>query len=269
MNFWSKRNPAMLKRLATQGVPQEWLERDWLIAIERAEVDKETRKELEKTLAEAQLGEMASHNTVLTSRKAAHWAQVLVIDVLRFREVPKDTIVRSGFPNPTTAMAVYPPTRKSNLLKIAARSTPNEHELFAYSFDSQTFWWGVVAAMNTAEPLGDGLLLLYFLRTSTPEHSSPELVDTRDLLIPPLLTDDSCWKRGLFARGRKLQAGETIPPTHCFEQRSLFGGRVTYVDQNGEPCERSLPVGNWAIMSWSSVDAELSVAHDIPLLGPD
>lgn len=259
----------MLKRIAKQGVPQEWLERDWLIEIERADVDGETQRVLAKTLQESALGEMTSGTTVVTSRKAALWAQLLVIDVLRSRGASHQAVVRSGFPTPKVAMAVYPSTRKSNLLKVAKRDTPEEGELFGYSFDSERFWWGVVAAKNLAKPLGDGLILLYFLRQSTPAPTSPEGVDIRDLFIPPLLTDDGCWKRGLFVRGRGLEDGETIPSEHCFEQKGLLDGRLRYVNQNGEPCQRRTPVGTWAVSSWSSVDAELSAVHDVPLLGPD
>jgi len=243
--FWARHNRRIGKMLDQDGRPENWRTRNWYVDIERLEAPATVAAILKQRLAETYLGEIVSEGDAAircaTSTACALYTVLLIREVLRDCRVSNETFLREGFPTPKVAMRVYRSDREVNLLSIGKKSKrvklPSVGDLFAYTFDATVFYWGQVTRNDIEHQLG-ATIAVGFLKDGTPSMDAPPRLGGQALLREQLLIDDGCWKRGLF---------------------------VTVTNETVRDHLDALPLGTgW--MTWESVDAELSAAHDVPLL---
>ena len=270
--FWKRHNPRIAKILATEGVPEHWRTRDWYVDIEGLEDVNGAAEALKRAFSQASLGDVHVVGRVVrcsVSRKNAIYSVLLARETLRDLGVPQSALIRDGFPTPTVAKRIYAIDRKSNLEKIgkASRTKPSRGDVFAYSFDKRRYHWGLVLRNDVTGVWAEAVLLVCFFKAATDTLKPPAELSANGLLLPPLFVDDGCWKQGLFVTVENREVGPEHTADLCFEVKGALPGVPTmYVDDYGDRRARAAVCGSWAVSPWTSIDAELSMAHGVPLL---
>ena len=202
--FWSRHNRRIGKLIDKDGQPATWQVRDWNVSVEGLKDAGEVAAVVRQRFAETFLGDVTAVTTAefhcSTSRACSLYAVLLLRETLRQCEVPHTALIRQGFPVPTTAHRIYKIDRDSNLEVVGPKTKkkPVVGDVFFYSFDRTTYFWGQVVRDDVTHQLGATLCALFFKGESSSTDAVPSL-DFDDLLTEPLLIDNECWKRGLFA----------------------------------------------------------------------
>ena len=155
-----------------------------------------------------------------------------------------------------------------NLEKLtASRKEVREGDIFVLRPKGHDFYFGRVIKIGTKvgllpddEVWGFDRLIYVYNAHSPTKLPVPEL-RLADLLIRPLVVNNTGWLRGYFevVEHRDLEP-QDVPSVHCFQSSS---GR--YLDEMGRSLPRRYePCGNYGIGSFRTVDAVVSDALGIP-----
>lgn len=239
--FWTRHNRRIGKLIDQDGAPT-WRVRDWFVNAEGVTDPEGVATILSKRFEETHLGEVlgVAGNVVrcATAKGCALYAALLIKETLRDCKVPASSLIREGFPVPTIAHRIYKIERDANLEAIGPKNKkhPAVGDVFAYSFDRASYFWGQVVRNDVTHQLGATLVARFYRHESKGIDTVP-MLDPNELITDPLVIDSGCWKRGLF---------------------------VTVANQPVSGAADVVASGGW--MTWESVDAELSIRHGVPLL---
>jgi hypothetical protein len=137
-------------------------------------------------------------------------------------------------------------------------------EVFVLSVKPKEFYWGRVIIADEPILWWDELSLAYVYDTPTTSKSPIPALDKVNLLIPPFGTTDLPWVQGYFETVAAIPLNpQDILDRHCFKRPALD----EYRDERGNILtERIEPCGCFAIGNMLTLDDEISIALDIPIV---
>ncbi len=128
------------------------------------------------------------------------------------------------------------------------------------------FLFGRVIRTDAVWTLAEGAgraNLLYIYADVQSEPPPPRDLSPDRLLLPPVLTNRLGWSRGYFetVEHRPLTKKDLLS-RHCFRRPSTG---VVYDDDGNEVADACMPIGDFALHSYSSMDDAISRALSLPL----
>lgn len=142
-----------------------------------------------------------------------------------------------------------------------SRRQPQEGDIFVYKMKGRPYGFGRVIRLNTRLGWFGAVTLIYVYDVFSEDKNTVPALSPRRLLIPPLGTNRRPWTMGYFetVETRPLTRKDVLS-VHCF--KDLTCG--CYRDEYGKVLSRrSNPCGDFALDSFRTIDAQISLALGI------
>jgi hypothetical protein len=149
------------------------------------------------------------------------------------------------------------------MLKITKRSRkkPQAGDIFVVQMPDRLFRYGRVIRVD-ANVGGLPAMLVYIFGVSSPTKLPLPSLRKEELLVPPLLMNETGWRDGYFETvGHCPLKAEDVLPVHCFYDDPFR----RYVDADGNSLpQRYEPCGFYGLGGYGSVDLKISLALGFP-----
>jgi hypothetical protein len=159
-----------------------------------------------------------------------------------------------------------------NMLPLAkSRKKPQPGDIFVFQLrQDRLFRYGRVIRASVelvamdGSPSGMTAILVYIYKASSARERPVPRLRKDELIVPPLLINDTGWRDGYFETVEQgLLAEDDVLHIHCFHSPGHVGYR--YVDIDGKPLPgRCEPCGFYALGGYGSVDLKVSRALGFP-----
>ncbi|ECQ6566608.1 hypothetical protein FZU01_22575 [Salmonella enterica subsp. enterica] len=83
------------------------------------------------------------------------------------------------------------------------RKWPKEGDVFYFRLSDGRFGYGMVALGNIDVGPFKGAVVIYIYKHLLESIDAETNLDKNELLLPPIITDASCWKKGFFTTYKK------------------------------------------------------------------
>lgn len=146
-------------------------------------------------------------------------------------------------------------------LSKKSRKKPRPGDIFVVQMPDRLFRYGRVIRVD-ANVGGLPAMLVYIFRASSPTKLPVPALRKEELLVPPLLINNTGWRDGYFetVEHRLLKADDVLP-VHCFYDDPF----KRYVDADGNAlAQRYQPCGFYGLGGYGSVDLKVSKALGFP-----
>ncbi|TCN60759.1 hypothetical protein D0809_02535 [Flavobacterium circumlabens] len=130
---------------------------------------------------------------------------------------------------------------------------PKEGDVFYFSLSDGRFGYGMVSLGKIDVGPFKNAILIYIYNNFTPLLDENTSLNKHNLLLPPIITDTSCWKKGYFAKIRNLEKNEMDTYPHHYFKNPI---RNKIYDHNGDSITTlidKIPVGRESIQFHSNI----------------
>jgi immunity protein 26 of polymorphic toxin system len=145
-----------------------------------------------------------------------------------------------------------------------SRRAPQPGDIFVMLPPDGLYLYGRVVKTDADMGFGPCNLIYVYRARSKEKTPVPELL-VEELLIPPVITENSAWTRGYFEflENRPLTVAEQLPQ-HCFRDDYVHRGR--HYDEYGNPLPDPIePVGTSTLTTVRGIAKRVSRALGIPI----
>lgn len=132
-----------------------------------------------------------------------------------------------------------------------SRKSPLVGDYFVYQLEGDSnFYWGRVIDTDAKIRAIKGAVLIYLYQVGTKDISDIPNLNVKDLLTPPIMTNEQAWKKGYFmvVAHSELESKDILD-VHCFR-----GYMEKYYNEKNDsllgPVE---PVGEYGLHSVSTI----------------
>ena len=130
---------------------------------------------------------------------------------------------------------------------------PKEGDVFYFQLNDVRLGYGMVALGKIDVGPFKNAIVIYIYDYFTSSLQEDAVLAKDNLLLPPIITDNSCWKNGYLVTLKTIETSEVdILPQHYFKNPVR---NKTY-DQHGVPIEsptENIPVGEESIQFCKSI----------------
>lgn len=124
---------------------------------------------------------------------------------------------------------------------------PKEGDVFYFQLSDDRFGYGMVALGNIDVGPFKNAIVIYIYDNFMPSLDESIVLNKENLLLPPIITDASCWKNGYFVTFKNLDPNSRdIYPEHYFKNPIMdivFDSHGTEVNMLTD----NIPVGRESI----------------------
>lgn len=114
-------------------------------------------------------------------------------------------------------------------ISSGSRKKPILGDIFTFSFDNITFWYGMVVNPNANAIGAPGAVLIYIYNVNSKDKKFIPELSKNNLLIPPTFVNNLGWSRGYFETVGNI-SNPDIFKIHLFED--LVTNTKRYFDEN-------------------------------------
>jgi|GEM_PF-2478929 len=133
------------------------------------------------------------------------------------------------------------------------RKWPKEGDIFYFRLSDGKFGYGMVALGTIDVGPFKNAIVIYIYKHFLESIDAELVLDKNELLLPPIITDGSCWKKGFFTTYKKYNPENMdIYPCHFFKnpiRNEIYDQHGNMVSSTGE----YVPLGKEAIQFYNGV----------------
>ncbi|EMS8291121.1 hypothetical protein WK688_000904 [Salmonella enterica] len=133
------------------------------------------------------------------------------------------------------------------------RKWPKEGDVFYFRLSDGRFGHGMVALGKIDVGPFKNAIVIYIYKHLLESIDTEINLDKNELLLPPIITDGSCWKKGVFTTYKRQKLTDMdVYPCHFFKNSirneiyDQHGNMVGHIDDN-------IPLGKEAIQFYNGV----------------
>ncbi|MBA5201396.1 hypothetical protein H2Y56_18610 [Pectobacterium aroidearum] len=144
--------------------------------------------------------------------------------------------------------------------EVRVNKWPSQGDVFCFRFDDGCFGYGMVSLSKIDVGPFKNAIVIYIYNVFSDFLDESVVLSKEDLLLPPMITDNSCWKKKYFRTFKRLDVSDVdIFPNHYFRNpirndlRDSFGEVVTDIRED-------IPVGVESLRFYNGVIKEIERA---------
>jgi len=119
-------------------------------------------------------------------------------------------------------------------------------DVFYYKTTEDIYFYGMVALEKIDVGPFKNCILIYLYNQCTSILDKNVSLKKEELLLPPIITDNSCWKNGYFQTFKLLNAVEDVFCDHFFKNplnNKIYNSKGIVTKEASNTC----PIGEWAL----------------------